>query len=213
MLLSYLQQLIFKFGLPITRSDIKTLDWHRQKWLNDTVINYYMNLIMERSELRENDGYPKVFATNTFFLDRLSTGYAAVKRWTRKVDIFDKEVILVPVHVNGVHWCMAIINLKVKTIKYYDSMGKANDKVLSMLANYLQEEMRDKKKQIMDMSGWRTENVVGIPQQQNGFDCGVFSCMFAEFYTRKRPFTFSQAHMEYFRQKMVLEITTGKMLL
>lgn len=198
--------------MSITRSDINTLDWHRQKWLNDEVINFYMNLIMERSELREN--LPSVFATNTFFLPRLTTGgYVGVKRWTRKVDIFAKEIVLVPVHVNGVHWCMAIINLKAKTIKYYDSMGKANDKVLTMLANYLEEEMRDKKQQNMDMSGWRFENVVGIPQQQNGFDCGVFSCMFAEFYTRNRPFTFTQAHMEYFRQKMVLEIATGNMIL
>lgn len=200
--------------MSITKSDINTLDWRRQKWLNDEVINFYMNLIMERSELRENDGYPKVYATNTFFLPRLASGgYAGVKRWTRKVDIFAKEVILVPVHVNGVHWCMAIINLKAKTIKYYDSMGKANEKVLAMLASYLQEEMRDKKQQVLDMSGWQIENVAGIPQQQNGYDCGVFSCMFAEFVTRNRPLTFSQSHMEYFRQKMVLEISTGKMIL
>lgn len=71
--------------------------------------------------------------------------------------------------------------------------------------------MLDKKNQTMDMTGWRTENV-GIPQQQNQSDCGVFSCMFAEFYTRNKPFKFSQEHMEYCRQKMALEIATGKLL-
>lgn len=173
-----------------------------------------MSLLTERGDLRAGDDYPKVYAMNTFFLQRLCAGgYSAVKRWTKKVDIFACDIIPVPVHVSNVHWCMAIINMKEKTIKYYDSMGSPNNRVLSALEEYLREESLDKRKIEFDMSGWSKENVTDNPHQKNGSDCGVFSCMTAEFICRNRPIVFNQQHMNYFRQKMVLEICTGKMLL
>lgn len=169
-----------------------------------------MELLAERS--RTNKKLPKVHAMNTFFLKRLQeTGYSGVRRWTRKVDIFEHDIIPVPVH-KGIHWCMAIIHLKNKTIKYYDSMGAPNNNVLTSLANYLKSESLDKKKVEFDMSAWTVENVRNIPQQENGSDCGVFSCMYAEFITRNRPIVFTQQHMLYFRTKMVYEICSGQML-
>lgn len=34
-------------------------------------------------------------------------GHAAVKRWTKAVDLFLYDLILVPLHL-GVHWAMAV---------------------------------------------------------------------------------------------------------
>lgn len=199
-----------KFNLNISRHDIQTLSWSPLQWLNDEVINFYMELVAERNRL--NDKLPKIHPMNTFFLKRLQeAGHGGVRRWTRKVDIFAYDIIPIPVH-KGIHWCMAIIHLKNKTIKYYDSMGAPNNPVLSALADYLKEESMDKKKVAFDMSGWTTENVQGIPQQENGSDCGVFSCMYAEFICRNRPIVFSQQNMNYFRMKMIYEICTGRML-
>lgn len=202
--------LISKFNLSVTRRDIQTLQWNPLTWLNDEVINFFMELLAERSRL--NEKLPKVHAMNTFFLKRLmENGYSGVRRWTRKVDIFAHDIIPVPVH-KGIHWCMAIIHLKNKTINYYDSMGTPNNPVLTALANYLKEESLDKKKCEFDMTGWKFDNVRNIPQQENGSDCGVFSCMYAEFITRNRPIVFTQQHMQYFRMKMVYEICKGQML-
>lgn len=202
--------LISKFNLSITRHDIQTLSWEPLAWLNDEVINFYMELLGERS--RTTESLPKVHGMNTFFLKRLlEAGYAGVRRWTRKIDIFAHDIIPVPVH-KGIHWCMAIIHMKEKTIKYYDSMGAPNNVVLNALADYLQAESMDKKKQPLDMSDWKKENVSNIPQQENGSDCGVFSCMYAEFITRNRPILFTQQHMQYFRKRMIYEICTGKMM-
>lgn len=169
-----------------------------------------MELLAERSKL--DDNLPKVYCMNTFFLKRLlEVGYSGVRRWTRKVDIFSYDIIPIPVH-KGIHWCMSIINFKEKTIKYYDSMGAPNNSVLKALEDYLQSESLDKKNTQFDMSDWRKENVQNIPQQENGSDCGVFSCMYAEFLTRERPILFTQQHMQYFRMRMVYEICTGKLL-
>lgn len=69
------------------------------------IINFYMNLLMERSKEK---GLPTVHAFNTFFFTKLKTaGYQAVKRWTKKVDIFSVDLLLVPIHL-GVHWCLAV---------------------------------------------------------------------------------------------------------
>ena len=196
--------------MNITRNDLNTLDG--LNWLNDEVINYYMELIKERSQLIEY--LPKVHVMNTFFIPKLlSQGHSGVKRWTRKIDIFSYDIIPVPVHVGGVHWCMSIIHLRDKTIRYYDSMGHPNYAVLDALEKYLKEESLDKKKVEFDTSEWKIECVRDCPQQRNGSDCGVFSCMFAEFISRDSKVTFDQQHMQYFRRKMVVEIATGKMIL
>jgi sentrin-specific protease 1 len=44
----------------------------------------------------------------------LVPGYAALKRWTRKVDLFAHDLILIPVHL-GMHWCLAVVDFKVTT--------------------------------------------------------------------------------------------------
>ena len=45
------------------------------------------------------------------------------------------------------------------------------------------------------------------PQQQNGYDCGVFTCQFLEALSRgEEEFGFTQDNMSYLRRKMVWEI-------
>lgn len=199
--------LVENFGLRITRKDIHTLA--DLNWLNDEVINFYMNLLIARSA---NDKYPKVHAMNTFFYPKLiNGGYASLKRWTKKVDIFAQDLIVVPIHL-GIHWCMSIIDFRDKTINYYDSMGGSNPKCLSALRQYLENESLDKKKQTYDTSNWKLESVKNIPLQMNGSDCGVFSCMFAEYICANKKITFTQQDMPYFRNKMVYEILKSKLL-
>lgn len=199
--------LVENFGLRLTRKDIHTLAG--LNWLNDEVINFYMNLLIARGTTGK---YPKVHAMNTFFYPKLiSSGHASLKRWTRKVDIFAQDIVVVPIHL-GIHWCMSIINFKDKSILYYDSMGGNNPKCLLALKQYLQEESLDKKKQIYDTSNWTLQSATNIPQQMNGSDCGVFSCMFAEYISANKKITFTQENMPYFRNKMVYEILKVKLL-
>lgn len=202
--------IVSKFNMNITRHDLATLDG--LNWLNDEVINFYMELIKERSEQVEH--LPKVHVMNTFFLGKLlQQGHSGVRRWTRKIDIFSFDIIPIPVHVGGVHWCMSIINFKNKTIRYYDSMGHPNHIVLDALEQYLKDESMDKKKVPFDMSDWTMECVRDCPQQKNGSDCGVFSCQFAEFISRDSSISFEQQHMPYFRRKMICEIGSGRLFL
>uniref|UniRef100_A0A1Y1KKI8 Ubiquitin-like protease family profile domain-containing protein n=1 Tax=Photinus pyralis TaxID=7054 RepID=A0A1Y1KKI8_PHOPY len=200
--------LVQKFNLNITRADIQTLDG--LNWLNDEVINFYMNLLIERGKI---DKWPKVYAMNTFFYPKLlKDGHASLKRWTRRVDIFSYDIIAVPIHL-GMHWCMSIINFENRTIQYYDSMGNPNNRCLHALRKYLKAEHLDKKGEEYDVNDWVLENVSDIPQQMNGSDCGVFSCTYAEFLTRKAGLNFSQENMPYLRRKMILEILNGELII
>ncbi|XP_077975497.1 sentrin-specific protease 1-like [Styela clava] len=156
--------------------------------------------------------YPAVHSMNTFFYPRLSTqSYTSVRRWTKKVDIFSKDIVLYPIHL-GVHWCLAVVDFISKQIRYYDSMGGANRECLEILKNYLLCEHKDKKESEINLSDWQLLSMSDIPQQMNGSDCGVFACKFAEYITSKSDLTFSQRDMPYFRRAMVWEIINKKLL-
>ena len=146
-------------NIPITRSDMATLG--RRKWLNDEVINYFFKLLEER-ELRGSEAaqagrtdepaaaWPRCHFMQTNFYTKLSEGgsytYKNVARWTRKVDVFAKELIIVPVHVHGNHWTLAVINFKEKRLEYYDSLRGPPENVLVDLRRWLEEESQNKKK-------------------------------------------------------------------
>ncbi|XP_017071425.1 sentrin-specific protease 1 [Drosophila eugracilis] len=196
--------MVSKFNLNVHRSEIKILV--SGAWFNDIIINFYMELLTERSEKRFYQ-LPSVYGMNTFFMPRLlQCGYNSVKRWTKKVDLFSKDLILVPVHNRGSHWCMAIIDMRKKTILYYDSLLECNKRVLDALEQYLRLESLDKHNKAFDTSKFRIEKAKNVPRQTNSDDCGVYSCMFAEYLSRDAWITFSQANMIYFRKKMALEI-------
>ena len=68
----------------MTRKDIDTLKG--LNWLNDEIINFYMQMIADRAKA-DKKNYRAVYSFSTFFYPRLmDAGYSSVKRWTKKVD-------------------------------------------------------------------------------------------------------------------------------
>ncbi|XP_030575007.1 sentrin-specific protease 2 isoform X2 [Archocentrus centrarchus] len=198
------------FKLRITQRDLATLQ--EGSWLNDEVMNFYFSLIMERGS--GEGGQLKVYSFSTFFFPKLRTGgHAAVKRWTKAVDLFAFDLILIPLHL-GIHWAMAVIDFRSKTVKSYDSMGQRHDDISRLLLLYLKEEQKVKKGRELDCAKWTVGSMKAseIPQQKNGSDCGVFACKYADYIARGRPLTFKQCHMPLFRKLMMWEILHQKLL-
>eukprot|EP00899_Mesostigma_viride_P004751 jgi/Mesvir1/14277/Mv09709-RA.1 len=73
-------------------------------------------------------------------------------------------------------------------------------------ARYIVDEVKDKSGEVLDVSKWERRFVTGIPQQNNGYDCGVFMVKFADFVSRDKEPRFSWKDMDYFRQRLVLEL-------
>ncbi|TKC45736.1 hypothetical protein EI555_001804, partial [Monodon monoceros] len=189
------------FKLRITRGDIQTLkNYH---WLNDEVINFYMNLLVERNK---KQGYLALYAFSTFFYPKLKSGcYQAVKRWTKGVSLFEQELILVPIHWK-VHWSLVVTDLRKTCLKYLDSMGQKGHRICEILLQYLQDESKTKRNIDLNVLEWTHYHMKAheIPQQLNGSDCGMFTCKYADYISRDKPIIFTQHQMPLFRKKMVL---------
>ncbi|KAG0600663.1 hypothetical protein M758_11G051800 [Ceratodon purpureus] len=182
-------------------------------WLNDEVINVYMQLLKDR-ENRNPDKFLKCHFFNTFFYNKLykdkrSYDYKSVRRWTTQKKIgyslADCDKIMVPIH-QDIHWCLAVINLRDQKFEYLDSLKGRDENVLKVLAKYLVDEAKDKNNRIIDVSKWESVFPQDIPEQLNGCDCGMFMVKYADFHSRGGPLSFTQAHMEYFRRRTVYEI-------
>lgn len=179
-------------------------------WLNDEVINYYLQLIQQRA--LDDTNLPSVYSFNTFLFPRLQDqGHAGVKRWTRKVNIFNFDILLVPIHL-GVHWCMVIVDMRKKVVRYLDSMGGSNPQCRRVILEYLKKEHIAKFDQSLP-SDWTTESCSAfIPQQLNSSDCGVFALKFADYLSRDLSIGFEQSQMPTFRKLMQYEILHNSLL-
>lgn len=222
------RQLVAVDRIPIGLHDIHRLS--PGCWLNDEIINGYMELIRARSKRFEEDAgddgpgsaaksRPRVQVVNTFFYPKLSGcnshgeyDYTQVRRWTKKFDVFASDYLLVPINSSNVHWTLAVVNFKDKRVEYYDSLGSTNQKVLANLLRWVGDELDHKKNEVFDASEWST---VGhgqdVPQQDNSDDCGVFLCKFADFVARGAEINFSSAHMSYFRARMANELLVARL--
>jgi sentrin-specific protease 1 len=132
------------------------------------------------------------------------------------VDIFSKDLVLIPCNLGNSHWTTAAINLRNKRIEYYDSMGMDRPSIRAALRTYLDKEHRDKKGGVpFDFEGWTDFFAHEGPQQENGYDCGVFVCQTMENLSRgvPVPFDFTQQNMPYLRRRMVLEIAAERLSL
>ncbi|KAF9821845.1 hypothetical protein IEO21_00275 [Rhodonia placenta] len=219
-------ELLSKHGVisKIEREQVTDKDLMRlrpNKWLNDEIINFYGQLILTRSEegkenFVKNSKKPlDVHYFSTFFWSKLENeGYekGRLAKWTKKVDIFQKDVVLIPVNHGNSHWTAAAINFRQKRIESYDSMGIVRPNVFRLFRAYLDAEHKNKKKKPFDFTGWQDYVLEDVPLQENGYDCGVFTCQFLEALSRgEEPFRFQQAHMPYLRRRMVWEIGHAKL--
>ncbi|KFO13330.1 Sentrin-specific protease 5, partial [Balearica regulorum gibbericeps] len=176
--------------------DLATLEG--QNWLNDQIINMYGELIM--------DAVPeKVHFFNSFFHRQLVTkGYNGVKRWTKKVDLFKKTLLLIPIHLE-VHWSLITVNIPNRIISFYDSQGIHFKFCVENIRKYLLTEAKEKNHPEF-LQGWQTAVTKCIPQQKNDSDCGVFVLQYCKCLALDQPFQFSQEDMPRVRKRIYKEL-------
>ncbi|CDR95268.1 ulp1 protease family, C-terminal catalytic domain containing protein, putative [Babesia bigemina] len=216
-----------RFGIEMTRKHLRCLDGPR--WLNDEVINFYIGLIQERNDRLTGDGVagiPRCLCFNTFFFNLLCGGddptttynYSAVSRWTtrRKVDVFAIDLLLIPIHVHNSHWCLGVVDMRPRSrrIMVFDSLSGHHRLFFRNMSRWLQDEHLNKKKvPIEDIDEWKHNHIYaaegGAPRQNNGHDCGVFLCLYAECISVGKPFDFSQNDIRDRRVMMIQQILRG----
>jgi len=202
------------------------------QWLNDEVIHYFLIMLAKRDEAlsKLDSSRLRCHFFKSFFMTKiLNEGHANadiegtyeyrnVKRWSKKVpgkDIFKLDKIIFPINQSNAHWICGVVFMQEKRIQMYDSLGGSGRLYIDALFKYIQDEHQDKKKvPLPDIDEWKlvtTERA--CPSQRNGFDCGVFTCMFADFLSNDCPLLFSQEHITQCRERIALSIMSGSALM
>lgn len=191
-----------KFGLKLNREDFLSLK--PQNWLNDNVVNFYMEIINEKSRLNAN--YNKLFCFNTFlYVSFIAGGYQRVKRYSRNNDIFAFDKIVFPIFKSD-HWRLVIADTKNNEIIYLDSLGQQGTEILESIREYLTQEHLAKRGTPLEKSEWKLIHR-SVPRQNNSDDCGVFLCQFAKFALDDTPLSELKAtETPNIRRDMCLEI-------
>ena len=218
------------------------------QWLNDEVMRCYLHLLQARDAgWREaGRGTPRVHIFNSQFFSKLMDvpglgayargrseyNYAGVKRWTKKLNlrkwgqasdnVLDCDLLVVPINLPS-HWVCAAVDLRHERVCFFDSMGSKRTDIVGHLKRWVQDEFRDKRGREVDASGWEELLPGGsVPQQENGFDCGVFTLMFADFLARgvspteeepgrgAFPAALCQENMPLFRQTIARDLLRGR---
>jgi len=153
---------------------------------------------------------------NCFFVERLlitdgEYKYSNIERWSKRFDVFAMDKVFFPINLYNTHWTLGVIYVKLKEIRYYDSMNGCGMRWLKALLRWLKDEAIHKKEETLDTSSWQLINSGehSVPQQKNGFDCGVFVCVAADFIQDDLPLTYSQEDMPFFRKKITADIIRG----
>mmetsp|Transcript_23014 Transcript_23014/g.54619 ORF Transcript_23014/g.54619 Transcript_23014/m.54619 type:complete len:556 (+) Transcript_23014:112-1779(+) len=170
-------------------------------WLNGDIIDAFFKLLKKRDKNLNGDCADCGFLTS-YFYTKLTEGapastdmynYETVNKWgTSAGGIFGKKVY-VPVNLDRNHWILAMMDARIetngKTVELFDSCRRKNKAekhgaVTANLTRYLADEHLHKQKAPLNISQW---TMLGTnreaPIQTNGFDCGVFVCMYAYFLT------------------------------
>uniref|UniRef100_A0AAQ4QF97 SUMO specific peptidase 3b n=1 Tax=Gasterosteus aculeatus aculeatus TaxID=481459 RepID=A0AAQ4QF97_GASAC len=187
----------------LTMDDLGTL--YGQNWLNDQIMNMYGDLVM--------DSVPeKVHFFNSFFYDKLRTkGYDGVKRWTKNVDIFQKDLLLIPIHLE-VHWSLVSVDIPRRAITYFDSQRTLNRRCPKHIFKYLQAEAIKKDQQDF-LTGWKGFFKMNVGRQNNDSDCGAFVLQYCKCLALGQPFIFGQQDMPRLRRQMYKELCHCKLSL
>jgi hypothetical protein len=183
------------------------------KKVGDEIINFYLEMIAERSRRNKNAPYCHCF--NTFFYPLLVRGdgiyhFSKAKRIVEKIGALSCfDVLVIPIHSEKrQHWSVAIVDYRQNTVEYVDSMGYSGKKVLATIRRFGEDEAKFRGAPIGAMTEiTRRDN----PIQTNFVDCGIFMCKYVECVTRNAKPRFAQSDVPTIRQTMSREIKAGRL--
>ncbi|KAG0615942.1 hypothetical protein M758_5G078200 [Ceratodon purpureus] len=200
-------------AVTITQKDIKILGHQKPlEFLNDTIIDFYIKYLQQT--IVSSEKLKTLHFFNSFFYSKLAevsgaASFERVKKWTRKVNIFEKDFVFIPVN-QSLHWSLIIIChpghiWEVPTIDgssdgdacilHLDSMEGSHkgQSVDQHIRNYLFQEWIERNRDREEMSyaevffSGMPYMYLKIPQQGNNYDCGLFLLHYVELFLKQAP--------------------------
>ncbi|KAK8705542.1 hypothetical protein V6N13_049142 [Hibiscus sabdariffa] len=205
-------------AVSISKRDVDLLQ--PETFINDTIIDFYIKYLKNQIQPDERQRF---HFFNSFFFRKLadldkdpssvSDGRAAflrVHKWTRKLDMFGKDYIFIPVNFN-LHWSLLVIchlgevvtfkdedlakSSKVPCILHMDSIKGNHAGLKNLVQSYLWEEWKERHKETSEDLSSKFVNLrfvsLELPQQENSFDCGLFVLHYLELFLAEAPPNFN----------------------
>lgn len=210
------QHLVVSSNEVVQETIMATRDTHRLKparWFNADIINAYMALLGGES----NPSRGCLFMPCTFYTkfvtlknDIPKKRHALVKRWTSKLNTTSKVKIFVPVNIKDLHWTLVMIDVENKKVFSMDSSGGNGKASRTAMLDWIEQEHAAKRVKF-DRTKWVSEKKI-VPSQINGYDCGLFICMFAAFMCNDKKLTFAQDDMPRMRNRLAWSIINSTLI-
>lgn len=151
------EELVAQGNTSLTRGHLQCL--YQSCWLNDEVVNAYIQLLREQTLARKQKSY---FHSTFFYAKLVEKGrytYDNVRRWTSrgpgKCRLLEQERVYFPLNLLNEHWCLAVAFIKEKSIVYLDSLTTCGLPILKTLLRYLKDEAKDKLGESLDTTQWK----------------------------------------------------------
>ncbi|CAN6449485.1 unnamed protein product [Victoria cruziana] len=224
-ILESFEELVFPKGdsdaVSISKRDVELLQ--PDTFINDTIIDFYIKYLESKLLPKDKDRF---HFFNSFFFRKLAdldknpgsafegkVAYQRVRKWTRKVDIFKKDYLFIPVNFN-LHWSLIVVchpgeaatfedgkvneNEKVPCILHMDSIKGSHTGLKDLVQGYLWEEWKARHmdpKEAAEDDIMRFSDIrfvpLELPQQENSFDCGLFLLHYVELFLKEAPLAFN----------------------
>ncbi|KAB2603334.1 hypothetical protein D8674_004339 [Pyrus ussuriensis x Pyrus communis] len=205
-------------AVSISKRDLELLQ--PEKFINDTIVDFYIQYLKSKIQPEEKHRF---HFFNSFFFRKLAdldkdqssacegkAAFQVVHKWTRKVNVFEKDYIFIPVNYS-LHWSLIVIchpgevvNIKdekieslskVPCILHMDSIKGSHRGLENLVRRYLCEEWKERHGDTSedDYSKFLHLRFVALklPQQENSFDCGLFLLHYVECFLEEAPVNFS----------------------
>ncbi|XP_076922302.1 putative ubiquitin-like-specific protease 2B, partial [Bidens hawaiensis] len=189
-------------------------------FVNDTIIDFYIKYLKNKIKPDEER---KLHFFNSFFFRKLAdpdkdpidaskgaAAYQCVKKWTRKINLFEKDYVFIPVNYNY-HWSLIVMChlgevatyededvdklVKVPCVLHMDSLRGSHTGLQGFVQSYLKEEWKARQHVDSEDISSRFDNLrfisLELPQQQNLFDCGLFLLHYVELFLEQAPVQFN----------------------
>ncbi len=166
------------------------------QWYKSAHIDAYMALLGgESNPGRGTNMFMNSQLMNSFGNSNEATPekrYERVRKATEGLDITEASRIFIPINVNENHWIMMVVELKHGWITSLNSLedgmyDDTEEKWFNHVKDWLGEEIKTKKPAFEFKKENMKHHRKPVPLQENGYDCGVFACLFAAWESNDLP--------------------------
>ncbi|CAI9270170.1 unnamed protein product [Lactuca saligna] len=186
-------------------------------FVNDTIIDFYVKYLKNKIRPEERQRF---HFFNSFFFRKLAdpekeplnalegkTAFQRVIKWTRKVNLFEKDFVFIPVNYNLIVMCHlgevakykdeedVTELIKVPCVLHMDPIRGSHTVLKGLMQSYLKEEWKGRQQEASEDISSRFDNLrfisLELPQQPNSFDCGLFLLHYVEHFLEQAPINFN----------------------